>query len=182
MVLLAILGVEYALTELASHAKAATYTRWFARLWFFTGLVSVALPIHLLWQNLPWGLRPSDDYLNEYHAHFDAKLWSNLHLPRESRMVWTSDNQFYYLEAEAAAAHESTILHDALLRATNPAARAHTLCELGFNVLAWEDRHHGPEVAGLATWARLQGKSAVLYTNDELSLLDLHCPQFHPGS
>ncbi|MBI3544152.1 MAG: hypothetical protein HY075_12850, partial [Deltaproteobacteria bacterium] len=47
-------------------------------------------------------------------------------------------------------------------------------CELGFDVLAWEDRDHGPETAGLATWLRLS-RGSVLHSSDDVTLFDLRC-------
>lgn len=170
---LAVLGVEYVLTR-ARGPRIAGLAGWIPYAWFICGLASVSIPVHLFWQTLPQASKASDNYLSESQKHFEAKLWSNIHLPPDSKMTWTWDNEFYYLEIESSSIRDSAILSDALLIARNPAERAHRLCELGIDVLAWEDRHHGPEVAGLASWLRLN-KSSTLASFDDVTLFDLHC-------
>ncbi len=169
----ATLGIEFLLTFLI-RTRLPGMSRSLPLAWLGVGLITVPLPVHLLWQHLPLAFRTADSYLSAYHRHFDVKLWANLHLPPTSRLVWTSDNEFYYLEQPSASIRESNIIYSALSRAPNPSERARVLCDLGFDVLAWEERDHGPESAGLASWL-LMTKNTVLHTGDGVTFFDLKC-------
>ncbi|MBI3554939.1 MAG: hypothetical protein HY074_01595 [Deltaproteobacteria bacterium] len=167
------LGIEFLMTTLIRGWMPGA-TRAVPVAWLIVGLISVPLPVHLLWMNLPLVFRPTDNYLATYHHHFEVKLWASLHLSPQNRMIWTSDNEFYYLEQPSASVRDSSILFTALSKAANPSERAHALCDLGFDVLAWEEREHGPETSGLATWLQIS-KNTVLFTGDGVTLFDLKC-------
>ena len=170
---LAALGIEFLLT-LPKNSQKPQAGRAVPAAWLVIGLVIVPVPIHLLWQDLGRAFHPSDEYLAEYHRNFGIKLWASLHLPAASRILWTSDNEFYYLEQPSASIRESAIIHGALSRAPNPIERARILCELGFDVLAWEERDHDSETSGLASWLSL-AKNPVLHSADGVTLYDLKC-------
>jgi len=137
-------------------------------------LLTIRLPIHVFWQNLSYAFTSADRYLLTYHRNFDAKRWAAIHLPIQSKVVWTDDKQLYYTEQPSASIPEASILREGLRSASNPSHRAKLLCQLGFSVFAWEDRHHGSEVAGLASWLRLN-QAPVLFASDDVQLFDLGC-------
>lgn len=165
------LGIEFAIIE----SKAAPLASWLPQAWFALGLFAVPMPFHVLWQNLPYAFRPSETYLAQYHKQFVAKRWADAHLPKTARIAFTSDDEFYYLEQSAASIRSSRILRESLARAALPTNRVHVLCETGFNVLAWEERAHGSETAGLALWLKLS-KAPVLHSTDDVTFFELRCP------
>lgn len=173
VVLLAALGIEYLFTILRG-PELANLGRWIPYLWLAVALFSAPIPFHFIWQNLPLAFVRADQYLAQNDAHFTAKLWANTQLPQGSQILWTADREFYYLEHKSASLKEAHWLKETLAHARTPSERASILCDLGFTVLAWEDRHHGPEVAGLYSWLRLS-KSSILHTSDEVTLFALEC-------
>jgi hypothetical protein len=154
---------------------------WSPYFWFLAGLAFVPLPIHVLWQNLNYANTPPETYLKSYHRNFDAKRWAAVHLAENRRIAWTSDDEFYYVEQKSASIPQSAILRDNLADHTLPSEKTEVLCSLGFDTLAWEDRRHGSEASGMATWLKLN-KQSELGSTDEVTFFDLLCFSGRPKS